>query len=196
MSELIGATVEDVQAESGLLGEITAPQLRYVIDDICHQIHHLERSNDELRVELEQEYDAEYAEAVSENMVVVLRMKSRVKRYLEVLRQIDLAYAVEHDTALTVLFDTLHLANVDANTGTISSMDLGAASNRGGEVIEIVVGGARQVGAEQHLLRILSGTGEGEGERGAARASLPEARAGVEVKAQPEDDDGRGGLYL
>jgi len=187
--------LEDVQAESGLLGEITAPQLRYLIDESCNQIHHLERSNDELRIELERAYDADYAEAVSENLVVMQRMKARVKRYLEVLRQIDPAYAAEHDGALTLLFDSLSLANVDADAGadtrTSSSSSSSSSSNRGGEVLEIVVGRARQHGAEQ---RILTGAGAGAG----AGASQPEARVavGVEVKAQPEDDDGQGGLYL
>jgi len=192
LAESASSGVDEVQAETGLLGEVTAQQLRFVIDEISHQIHHLERSNAELQVELEQAYDADYAEAVSENMVVMQRMKSQVKRYLQILRKIDPAYAVEHASALTLLFDNLALANVDANAGSATSADVNAPSNRrGGGVIEIVMGNQRQVDAEQ---RILTGTGED----GVDGAGVPqsEARAGIEVKAQPEDDDESGGLYL
>lgn len=191
LAESASSGVDEVQAETGLLGEVTAQQLRFVIEEISHQIHHLERSNAELQVELEQAYDADYAEAVSENMVVMQRMKSQVKRYLEVLRQIDPAYAVEHAEALTLLFDNLALANVDANADSTISADVNASSNRGGGVIEIVMGNQRQVDAEQRIL-----TGTGEAGVGGAGVPQPEARPDIEVKAQPEDDDGSGGLYL
>ena len=149
------SALQEVQRETGILGDITAVQLRYFIDEIYLQIQMLERSNDELKMELKQGFDADYEEAISENVFVMHRMKAKILRYLEILRQIDPAYAQEHQADLTMIFTSLQLANVNS----IGSAEIlaDAAYNRGSEVIEIVVDGRRQVATERRILESSNG---------------------------------------
>ena len=61
------------------VGDPTGVQIRAMVDEIKHSIFHLQRSNEELRTFLmESPEDPDYAEAISENDVVILKKRGTI----------------------------------------------------------------------------------------------------------------------
>lgn len=79
-----------------LLEKISAPELRDLIDQISHQVSHLQRSQLELQRALEEDpSDADCRSAHEEN-IGVLERKQRAIREMQVhLKSIDMAYYTE-----------------------------------------------------------------------------------------------------
>lgn len=91
--------------------KLTIHELRDAIDELSHQIVHLERSQSELQEFLEttegNEDRIEFQSAIDENKIVLVDKKKRVQVLRARLKLVDPAYYIEHygesDEGLDVL---------------------------------------------------------------------------------------------
>jgi len=78
------------------LEKISAPELRDLIDQITHQLSHLQRSQLELLRALEEDpSDVDCRAAHEENTVVIERKERAIRVMQEHLKSIDMAYYTE-----------------------------------------------------------------------------------------------------
>lgn len=84
------ATIESIK-------DISKYELRDIIDAMKNQLVHLERSQVELQYALaEQPDDADYQQAYDENVVNIQVKKNKIKEFKDYLKEIDMAYYVQH----------------------------------------------------------------------------------------------------
>jgi hypothetical protein len=129
--------------------ELTGSQIRYFIDEILNQIHHLKRSQEELKKALENEEDEDFIDAVRENEVVLINKRRRVKGLIELLEKVDPAYNQEKQNEIQDITNALFLVEVNA-------MELDENMNgevqSGGSILEVYSAGQRQINIERRIL--------------------------------------------
>ncbi|GIL56878.1 hypothetical protein Vafri_12115 [Volvox africanus] len=80
---------------------MSAPILKLEIDELKNSIHHLERSNCELKDLLQTDPDPEYRIAIGENITTIAKKRARVAALEEELRRLA-GEEYEHDAAVAV----------------------------------------------------------------------------------------------
>lgn len=77
--------------------DISKFELRDIIDGITHEILHLERSQEELAFALEEDpADEDFKAAHQENVGAIASKEQRRKELKQYLREIDIAYYMQH----------------------------------------------------------------------------------------------------
>ena len=173
------------------VGDPTGVQIRAMVDEIKHSIFHLQRSNEELRTFLmESPEDPDYAEAISENDVVILKKRGTIKSYLAMLRRVDPAYQQEHLAEINTIFSALALDEVNE---TPLPRESGHRRESEGPVapIEVFLGGARQPQMESRLLCGM--TAREPQDDGPGPIVMPEV---VDVDAGSTSQGSGDGMYL
>lgn len=134
--------------------------LRHMIDELKHQVFHLERSNRELSDALEAEPgDEDFMDAIDENRSIIINKKHRVRGLLQQLEQCDPAYRQEHEAELRQLFDQLQLdaipedTYIPENNSTACPLEIYDANN------------VRLIDAEQAILSTLDPDGDENGKK-------------------------------
>lgn len=79
------------------LKNVSKYELRDIIDNVTHQLQHLERSQRELLVALQEDpNDEDFQAAYQENQGVIAKKVQARKEMKEYLKEIDIAYYTEH----------------------------------------------------------------------------------------------------
>lgn len=77
--------------------DISKYELRDIIDAMKHQLVHLERSQVELQAAFAEEpNDADFKHAYDENVINIQVKKNKIKEFKEYLKEIDMAYYIQH----------------------------------------------------------------------------------------------------
>lgn len=145
-------------------------------------------------MELEKEHDDDYAEAINENEIVLVKKRSTVKAYLELLQQVDPAYNQERHAQLNAIFDSLLLAEVDADMHGESGVS-SERYNDSTDPVQIYMQGQRQTDMERQIIRG-SGTGETNDPQEEDTAAAAAASEEPDMVASPEGPEGDDGMYL
>ena len=141
---------------------LSANEVRHALDEVNHQIQHLNRSQVELLKFLEESEDEDIRAAYEENKHVLVKKRGRAKKFYELLETIDPAYFVENATSLKLLKDQLQLEMLTPDEIEASTLRLRDLDGESSLPIEIVRNGLRQTGEE---LRILHGRESGSEEQ-------------------------------